>query len=204
MAAIQSLAIPVDVQSDLEAFLRKAASPLNVSEASRSATLAWLAAQRTDMPASATHVGGYQWKCLFLPNGSELRVRHDARNFYALVDGDRIVYQGRSFTPRQLTLAIAGDGRNAWRELWVRLPGEKSWQRAHDMRRALADVPVQVPPTPLEAMCSAAANMKAALASTLALFDKTSEAQAHQFERRVDRHRRHGDFAGGDVHFDPH
>ena len=202
MVTLQSLVIPVDVQSDLEAFLHKSGSPLNVSEALRSATLSWLAAQRIDVPAPAPHFGGYQWKCLFIPNGSELRMHHDGRNFYAIVEGDRIMYQGRSVSPRQLTLAIAGDGRNAWRELWLRLPGEKTWQRANDMRRALGTVAAHAPPTPLESMCSAAANLKAALASTLALFDKTSEAQVKQFDRRVERHRRGTDFEGGDLPFD--
>ncbi len=68
-------------------------------------------------PASPDHSRGYQWKSLFLPHGTELRMTSSRQSGYARVVGDRIMYEGRSVSPRGLTLAIAGEGRNAWRDL---------------------------------------------------------------------------------------
>jgi hypothetical protein len=202
MIARETPALPEDAQRDLENFLRKSGRPLSVAEAARCAVKAWLAEQTVDAEENGPHLGGYQWKNLFLPNGTEVRMTFDGRSFYAAVEGDRIVYAGRPISPRQLTLAIAGDGRNAWRELWVRYPGEKKWRRANDLRRELSKLPVQPPPSPLEAMSHAAANMKAALESTLALLDKTTAIQTSKLERRLDKHRRSTDFVQGDVPFD--
>lgn len=49
---------------------------------------------------------------------------------YAGVADDAIVYRGVRVSPRQLTIAIAGAGRNAWRELWLLLSGESKWKLA--------------------------------------------------------------------------
>ena len=43
--------------------------------------------------------GGYQWKSLFLPHGTEVRMSTEAGSFYAQVDGDVILHKGKSVSP---------------------------------------------------------------------------------------------------------
>ena len=88
---------------------------------------------RTSTSTTTAHSGlrGYQWKCLFLPDSTELRMYCGDDYFYARVVGDAIVYQGQRVSPRQLTMAIAGEGRNAWRDLWLLLPGESAWKHSN-------------------------------------------------------------------------
>ena len=42
---------------------------------------------------------------------------HRGQNYYAKVVGDVILYEGRAVSPRQMTVAVAGPGHNAWRDL---------------------------------------------------------------------------------------
>ena len=80
---------------------------------------------------------GYQWKELFLPEGTRLRLLYRADCAYAEVIGDRIMYQGRPVSPNQFATAFAGSVRNAWHDLTLRLPGEKNWKPASVRRREI-------------------------------------------------------------------
>ncbi|MES2151192.1 MAG: hypothetical protein V4508_15535 [Pseudomonadota bacterium] len=126
---------------------------------------------------------GYQWKRLFLPEGSSLRMVFRGAPYFASVSGDAIVYQGNRLSPRQLTLAIAGEGRNAWRDLWICLPGETRWRPASLLRSALEknDAP---PLSPFEALGAAASCMAQAL-QALALSTHVKAQPTLQSERRA-------------------
>jgi hypothetical protein len=41
-------------------------------------------------------MSGYQWKHLFLPNGTLLRTIFDGKNFHCLMEDDHIRYNGVS------------------------------------------------------------------------------------------------------------
>jgi hypothetical protein len=99
--------------------LRTSGSTLSISEALRLAIKHWIDAQR----AAVEPVSGYQWKRLFLPSGSLIRMRHEEREHVAEVVGDELRYRGVPVSPRQFTLMVAGHGSNAWRDVWVRLNG---------------------------------------------------------------------------------
>jgi hypothetical protein len=136
---------------------------------------------------------GYQWKCLFLPEGSDLRMTYAHTDYFARVSGGAIVYQGERMSPRQFTQAVAGDGRNAWRDLWLRMPGEKSWTRAQLLRRKLEQRGAAQPLSPLDAMQQAATCMSDTLKSALALIDQTSKLLLPKAERRLTLVRRSED-----------
>lgn len=36
---------------------------------------------------------GYQWKDLFLPDGTDLRMRYKGVDYYAKVEGDKLTYE---------------------------------------------------------------------------------------------------------------
>lgn len=77
---------------------------------------------------------GYQWKSLFLPEGTEVRMQYKGQYHYAKVEGDQLVYGGKPITPGSLANTIASSSRNAWRDLWVKRPNDPEWRLADDCR----------------------------------------------------------------------
>ena len=77
---------------------------------------------------------GYQWKSLFLPDGTEVRMQYKGQYHYAKVAGDQRVYNGEQTTPGSLANSIAGSSRSAWRDLWVKRPFDLEWRRADSCR----------------------------------------------------------------------
>lgn len=77
---------------------------------------------------------GYQWKSLFLPDGTEVRMQYKGQYHYAQVTGDQLIYEGKAATPAGLANTIAGSSRNAWRDLWVKRPHDPEWRLADDCR----------------------------------------------------------------------
>jgi len=191
--------LPTDIppaQVELEDFLRETASPLCAEEATALALRAWIAAQREAAATRPAAGRGYQWKCLFLPDGTELRMEFARQDFHARVRGNAILYAGRPVSPREFTLAVAGEGRNAWRDLWVRFPGQRAWIRAMVLRRRCQQQAAQQPLSPLDAMREAAACMSETLKNALALVERANQQAVPRFERRLDRPRRALDVLG--------
>lgn len=94
-----------------------------------------------DPPAAQAAARGYQWKSLFLPAGTLVRFTYKRQLYHAEIRGDRLVYEGRSYSPRQLILKVTGTVRNAWRELWLRCPGDFRWHLADTRRFILRRTP---------------------------------------------------------------
>lgn len=87
---------------------------------------------------------GYTWKHkdsnLFLPDGTEIRMRSMGTYHYAKVIGDDIHFQGKTTTPGSLANAIGGNNRNAWRDLWIKRPTDKEWQQAGQCRNTIREL----------------------------------------------------------------
>ncbi|NVM75735.1 hypothetical protein FHW83_001522 [Duganella sp. SG902] len=73
---------------------------------------------------------GYQWKQLFLPNGTELRSIYHGRSTYARVDHEQILCDGVPTSPSGLSNRHGCGTRNAWKTIWLRFPDGRRWQRA--------------------------------------------------------------------------
>lgn len=178
-------------------------------------------------PGACTGSRGYQWKELFLPDGTQLRMQSDGDVHHARVEGDRIVFEGKHVSPRQLTLAIAGNGRNAWRDLMLRLPGELHFRPA-TVHRRVAQARIRVDAesgvgavvaggaagseapalragrrgSPAETIAAAAQAMSDALRTALALVEHSNAQSLPKYERRVDFHRRAADVMADHVRYD--
>jgi len=77
----------------------------------------WLGRNQPDtfaMPVTS----GYQWKNVFLPQGTLLRTVFNGKNFHALVEGDQIRYEKAVSTPSRFANAVGGVRRNAWKVVW--------------------------------------------------------------------------------------
>lgn len=88
---------------------------------------------------------GYQWKNVFLPHGTQIRMQYQGTYAYAKVEGDDLTYQGRPISPGSLAKTVAGGyNRNAWRDLWVKRPEDREWIVADDLRAQSKDVAEKV------------------------------------------------------------
>ena len=97
----------------------------DVSQAINTALGFWLDAQDHRLPATeATGTRGYQWKSLFLPEGTILRSWSYGEHNYARVEGDKIIHQGHAVSPNQFARFFARSARNAWFDLSVKRPGD--------------------------------------------------------------------------------
>ncbi|MFB9244068.1 hypothetical protein IV454_00325 [Massilia antarctica] len=193
--------------AQLVAYLHATGSKVSVDDALGMAIDTWLAAEkaRTARIMADGTAKGSQWKCLFLPDTTQIRMHADGRTEYAEVAGDAILHRGRKVSPRGLTLVVAGEGRNAWRELLVRRPGDAGWQRASVLRARIERAAQQAQPqpaTPVERMAAAARCMSDALRSALAVVEHVNVQAAQQHERRAQRHRRADDTLGEDCALD--
>ena len=91
---------------------------------------------------------GYQWKSLFLPDGTVLRTVFGGKNYHCLVENDAIVYQGQIVSPSGFVNAVGGIRRNAWRCTWVLLPSNSEWTLADALRTRTRRPRVRAPARP--------------------------------------------------------
>jgi hypothetical protein len=190
---------PPATRDELLTYLRESGSALSPAEALAGAVKLWIATDRAGAGAAAGTERGYQWKQLFLPESTRVRMRYADDWFCAEVVGDDLIYQARPVSPNQMVRQIAGDGRNAWLELWIRLPGEKHWKTAARLRASLADQPPAAPLSPSEAMVAAAKAMSDALNTALVLVEHANHQSQNTLERRLPRYRRGHDLLD-DIH----
>jgi len=96
----------------------------------------WLAVEmeRKSLRERGQSRRGFQWKDVFLPEGTSLQTCYCDAIEFAKVVGDHIVTDdGAKLTPSQFVNRHA-KGRNAWRFIWLRFPGDDYWIRAGNCR----------------------------------------------------------------------
>ncbi len=79
-------------------------------------------------------IKGYQWKSLFLPDGTLLRTVFNGENHHCVVENDQILYDKKAVSPSGFVNAVGGIRRNAWRCTWVLRPDDKHWVLADTLR----------------------------------------------------------------------
>ena len=132
-----SVQLPHPVLLQLIAHLEKHGGPQDLSAVMLAAVELWLCEQQSPHPGRSS-LHGYQWKSLFLPEGTRLRSWSYGEHNYAEVVGDQIIHNGRAVSPNQFARSFARSNRNAWSDLSVRRPGDKKWTVASRLRRELA------------------------------------------------------------------
>lgn len=130
-----SVAIPTRQFLALADFLRSNDDPRDPVHVVETAIEYWLdnAGWKSEL-LSQSQALGYQWKNMFLPDGTEVRMQYKGQYHYARVAGDQLLYQDRPTTPGSLANLIAGSSRNAWRDLWVKRPTDREWRLSYDCR----------------------------------------------------------------------
>jgi hypothetical protein len=135
------IAVPIATQQFIELanFLHSKGDPRDPVHVVAAAIDYWLdnASWKPEL-LSESDARGYQWKNLFLPNGTQIRMQYKGVYFYAKVEVDEIIYEGKSISPGSLANTIAGNSRNAWRDLWIKRPDDKEWKLADECRAEVA------------------------------------------------------------------
>ena len=140
MKSTMTLQVPTDTLLKLIGQLRIRGGSQDLSEAITSAIELWLVEQ-AKLPAGCdpASVRGYQWKSLFLPEGTVLRSWSYGENNHARVEGDKIIHDGGAVSPNQFAQSFARTTRNAWTDLYIRRPEDKQFKSACRLRQELAE-----------------------------------------------------------------
>jgi hypothetical protein len=138
-------------------YLRDTGAAIDPAEAVDTAVRHWLAAMQQGTGDNAPAAPrGYQWKSLFLPDGTWLRMAYRGDHEYAHVEGDRLMYKGRPSTPNKFACDHTNTVRNAWRDISIRLPGDKNWKMAYQHRKEIELAARQPAPPAPDAGCEQA------------------------------------------------
>jgi len=78
--------------------------------------------------------GGFQWKQLFLPNGTVLRTIFSGKHYHCIVEEDQVRYNGEATSPSGFA-NMCGVRRNAWKVIWVLFPNTQTWKLASSLRQ---------------------------------------------------------------------
>jgi hypothetical protein len=199
--------LPTHTWSALISYLHECGSDESPETVAATAIEDWIeqqrrraAASRSPSSATAERGRGYQWKGLFLPSGTRLRMWHGDQQHYAEVEDDDIIFEGRRVSPAQMANAVAGNTRNAWREIWLLMPGETRWKLASLRRRQATQLEERLalgpPPPPPVAVAPAVEQADARSLRQLAHLLERALA-----ERQMPVYRRRSDSLG-DIAFD--
>lgn len=139
MKSTMTLQVDTDTLLQLISLLKIRGGAQDLSSAINSAIVLWLREQsQLAAGCDPASVRGYQWKSLFLPEGTELRSWSYGEHNYARVVGDEIIHRGKAVTPNQFAQSFARSMRNAWVDLSVRRPEDKQFRMARLLRQELA------------------------------------------------------------------
>lgn len=139
MKSTMSLQIETEVLLRLISQLQIRGGAQDLSAAITSAIELWLREQaKLRKGCDPANLRGYQWKTLFLPEGTELRSWSYGEYNYARVEGDEIIHKGKAVSPNQFAQSFARSTRNAWEDLRIRRPEDLQFKPACLLRRELA------------------------------------------------------------------
>jgi hypothetical protein len=202
MKSTMTLQVDTDTLLKLIGQLRVRGGSQDLSAAITSAIELWLREQsKLAAGCDPASVRGYQWKTLFLPEGTVLRSWSYGDNNYARVEGDQIIHEGKAVSPNQFAQSFARTTRNAWTDLYIRRPEDQQFKPACRLRQELAEHPAEaapaISPTPpdatllalIAALQAQARPPEAPAASPAAPRDTTPRAGWDQPERRQFRFR---------------
>jgi len=101
------------------------------------AVRAWMKpAPPVQQQPTAPSEAGCQWKQVFLPEGTRLRACFGGQPYFAVVEGAQIKHGEQAISPSCFANLRGSGNRNAWKAIWLRLPGSDAWLLADVCRSA--------------------------------------------------------------------
>ena len=138
--------IPVKTETFIELvdFLRDEGSDRDPVETVEMAIVYWMgnAAMKPEdlLPEVTNNEMGYKWKQVFLPHATTIRMKYKGTYYYAKVQGDQVIYEGKSMTPSEFANKVANSSRNAWRDLEIKRPRDNGYVSANTVRQGSANL----------------------------------------------------------------
>ena len=147
------LSVPLPTQTflDLAKFLSERRVDLDPVDAVEIAIDYWIdnASWKDELLAGLEKTdssGGYVWKIrangdfpatsITLPNGTVLRLTNHGRDHFCEVKEDALWFEGRQTpSPSQFAHKAAGNPRDAWRDIWVKMPADQNYSHADELRK---------------------------------------------------------------------
>lgn len=77
---------------------------------------------------------GFQWKRLYLPDGTLLRTAFNGKDHHGRIEGGQLLHEGQASSPNRFANVVGGYRRNAWEAIWIMLPNCREWRRASELR----------------------------------------------------------------------
>jgi hypothetical protein len=79
---------------------------------------------------------GYQWQNVYLPNGTQIRMTYRGEATYGEIRKEKLFSGKDSLSPSEFARRVASNtSRNAWRDIYIKFPGDGGWKFADDLRR---------------------------------------------------------------------
>src|SRR4051812_21102108 len=99
-----SMGLPSHLLRSLSDVLRKTGDGRSAQQIVELAVTQWIVNAGVGSAAAQASICGYQWKSLFLPEGTKLRMQYHGNYSYAQVVRDAIVFEGVALSPRQFAM----------------------------------------------------------------------------------------------------
>lgn len=132
--------IPYEVFMELSDYINTMRSRESIGDLAGVAIRYWLAEeqrkQESPLAVQPSLVSGYQWKRLFLPDGTLARTIFKGRPRVAQVANGQLLFDSAPISPNEFANSPGGAPRNAWKSIWLLFPGEREWRLADDVRPA--------------------------------------------------------------------
>ncbi|MBX3452797.1 MAG: hypothetical protein KF777_24890 [Planctomycetaceae bacterium] len=132
-----SVPVPTDTFLALYEFLKGESVDLDPVEAVERAIDYWIdnASWKPEMSERKRTSAAFRWKEVSLPDGTEVRMKYRGEYHYARIEGDAFLVEGARSSPSQFAHAVTNTSRNAWRDLEVKRPHDRTWMLAAKLRR---------------------------------------------------------------------
>ncbi|WP_342118378.1 hypothetical protein [Pseudoduganella sp. OTU4001] len=155
MNDIVTLAISPSTMLRLLHFVSTHSGAASAGETAAQAIEDWLNRAQQEGNKPTVRRRGYQWKTIFLPEGTQLRAWNRSNYAYAEVVGDEILHKGAPVSPHQFICACKGISRSAWAEIAILFPDADAWKVASACRKEAASRP----PSPAAAPATCLPNL---------------------------------------------
>lgn len=139
MDTTDALPIQSSLVQRLQAHLMRRGGAPDLQHALSAAIELWLAEQsQLRIGSDPASVRGYQWKSVFLPEGTLLCTRSYGEDQYARIVGRELIFRGRAMSPNRFAHWAGRGTRNAWNDIYVRRPQDKFYIPASRLRAQVA------------------------------------------------------------------
>lgn len=126
----------IDFEVFKELMMRRATESTSYNDVLRE--LLGLPPRNAHPSASAAHTsnGGWEYRGVRFPDGTDFRARYKGKTYPAKVEGGRLMLDGSPVgSPSEAAHKITGTNVNGWRFWKCRLPGETRWRVIEALRR---------------------------------------------------------------------